>query len=157
MARTLLDPNRNKQTRHKIAVRVDLGNDAGEQLAYLFTAPAQRVTDVLNDEREFLPFERPDGSEFVVAKRVIRCITAMETGRQVNEKDPYDLLGLTPAATDEEVQKAYRRAIEAVDPDRMQSFGLPPDFLEMAMRRTAQLNEAYRKIKAVRKAEVLGM
>ena len=157
MARTLLDPNRNKQTRHKIAVRVDLGNDAGEQLAYLFTAPAQRVTDLLNDEREFLPFERPDGSVFVVAKRVIRCITPMETGRQVNEKDPYDLLGLTPAATDEEVQKAYRRAIEAVDPERMQLLGLPADFLEMAMRRAAQLNEAYRKIKAVRKAEAIGM
>jgi DnaJ-domain-containing protein 1 len=157
MARTLLDPNRNKQTRHRIAVRVDLGNDDGEQLAYLFTAPAQRVTDVLNDEREFLPFERPDGSVFVVAKRVIRCITPMETGRQVNEKDPYDLLGLTPAATDEEVHEAYRHAIEAINPERMQPLGLPPDFLEMAMRRAAQLNEAYRKIKALRKAEALGM
>ena len=157
MARTLLDPNRNKQTRHKIAVRVDLGNDAGEQLAYLFTAPAQRVTDLLNDEREFLPFERPDGSVFVVAKRIIRSITPMEIGRQVNEKDPYDLLGLTPAATDEEVHEAYQRAIEAVDPERMQLLGLPADFLEMAMRRAAQLNEAYRKIKAVRKAEAIGM
>ena len=157
MARTLLDPNRNKQTRHKIAVRVDLGNDAGEQLAYLFTAPAQRVTDLLNDEREFLPFERPDGSVFVVAKRIIRSITPMEIGRQVNEKDPYDLLGLTPAATDEEVREAYQRAIEAVNPERMQLLGLPADFLEMAMRRVAQLNEAYRKIKAVRKAEAIGM
>jgi DnaJ-domain-containing protein 1 len=157
MARTLLDPNRNKQTRHKIAVRVDLGDDAGEQLAYLFSAPAQRVTDVLTDEREFLPFERPDGSVFVVAKRIICCITPMEIGRPVNEKDPYDLLGLTPAATDEEVHEAYKRASEAVDPERMQSLGLPADFLEMAMRRAAQLNEAYRKIKAVRKAEALGM
>src|SRR5690349_25050103 len=102
MARTLLDPNRNKQTRHKIAVRVDLGNDDGEQLAYLFIAPAQRVTDVLNDEREFLPFERPDGSVFVVAERVIRCLTPLEVGRPVNEKDPYDLVGVTPSAADEE-------------------------------------------------------
>ena len=69
------------------------------RLAYVFLAPAQRVTDLLNDGRHFLPFERPDGWVFVVAKRTIRCITPMEMGRQINEKDPYDLLGITLIAT----------------------------------------------------------
>ena len=119
----------------------------------MFIAPAQRVTDVLNDEREFLPFERPDGSLFVVAKRTIRCITPMEIGRRINEKDPYDLLGLTPAATDDEVHDAYRYSIAAVHPDRVHSLGLPTDFLEMATRRAGQLNDAFRKIRALRKVE----
>jgi hypothetical protein len=153
----MLNTRRNKATRYKVAVSLGRDGGNGEELAYMFIAPAQRVTDVLNDERDFLPFERPDGSVFVVAKRTIRCITPMEIGRQVNEKDPYDLLDITLTATDEEVHEAYRRAIGAVHPDRVHSLGLPPDFLEMATRRAGQLNDAYRKIRALRKAETAGM
>ena len=153
----LLDTRRNKVTRYKVAVSIGRDGGNGEDLAYMFLAPAQRVTDVLNDERDFLPFERPDGSLFVVAKRTIRCITPMEMGRQINEKDPYDLLGITLTATDEEVHEAYRRSIAAVHPDRVHSLGLPRDFLEMATRKAGLLNDAYRKIRAVRKAETAGM
>jgi DnaJ-domain-containing protein 1 len=149
----MLDTRRNKVTRYKVAISINRDSSEGEELAYMFIAPAQRVTDVLNDEREFLPFERPDGSLFVVAKRTIRCITPMEIGRRINEKDPYDLLGLTPAATDDEVHDAYRHSIAAVHPDRVHSLGLPTDFLEMATRRAGQLNDAFRKIRALRKVE----
>lgn len=38
----------------------------------------------------------------MLAERSISRITHIEIGRRVNEKDPYDLLGLTPAATDEQ-------------------------------------------------------
>ena len=78
-----MDSRRNKQTRHKVAIRLDRGHVEGEELVYMFIAPDQRVTDVLNDEREFLPFERADGTVFAVAKRIIRCITPMETGLRV--------------------------------------------------------------------------
>jgi DnaJ-domain-containing protein 1 len=152
-----MDSRRNKQTRHKVAIRLDRGHAEGEELVYMFIAPDQRVTDVLNDEREFLPFERADGTVFAVAKRIIRCITPMETGRKVNEKDPYALLGLTTAATDEQVHDSYERLVAAVHPDRVHSLGLPQDFLELATRRAAQLSDAYRRIKAVRKAERVGL
>ncbi|MGH6894047.1 MAG: J domain-containing protein [Dongiaceae bacterium] len=153
----MLDTNRNKKARYKVAVSVDFGGGDTEELAYMFIAPAQRVSDVLNDEREFLPFERPDGSVFMVAKKIIRRITPMELGRQIDAKDPYDLLGVTPTATDAEVHEAYHRCVGAVHPDRVHSLGLPPDFLEIATRRAAQLNDAYRKIRAVRKAEARPM
>jgi hypothetical protein len=153
----VLDTRRNKQTRYKVAVSLDAGSHLGEELAYMFIPPTQRVTDVLNDERDFLPFERADGTVFAVAKRTIRRITPLELGRRVNKKDPYDLLGLTPAATDEEVQEAYHRSVAAVHPDRVHSLGLPMDFLELATRQAAQLNDAYRKIRAVRKAEIAGL
>jgi len=152
-----MDSRRNKQTRHKVAIRLDRGHAEGEELVYMFIAPDQRVTDVLNDEREFLPFERADGTVFAVAKRIIRCITPMETGPKVNEKDPYALLGLTTAATDEQVHDSYQRLVAAVHPDRVHSLGLPQDFLELATRRAAQLSDAYRRIKAVRKAERVGL
>jgi DnaJ-domain-containing protein 1 len=147
------DVRGNKATRHKVAVSLDRDGAADEHLAYMFIAPTQRVTDVLNDERDFLPFERADGSVFVVAKRTIRCITPLEMGRQVNESNPYELLGVPLAATDEEVQEAYRNSIAAVNPDRVHSLGLPRDFLELATRRAALLSSAYRRITALRKAE----
>jgi hypothetical protein len=150
----LLDTNRNKKNRRKIAVSLDTGD--GEELVYMFVYPTERVIDTLNDDRAFLPFERPDGSVTIVAQKIIRRLSPMETSRQVDHKDPYDILGVSLTASDGEVQEAYHRAVAAVHPDRVHSLGLPGDFLEMATRRAALLNDAYRKIKAVRKAERVG-
>ena len=148
----MLETNRNKKQRRKIAVSLDTGD--GEELVYMFVYPTERVIDTLNDDREFLPFERADGSVTIVAKKTIRRMSPMEISRQVDNRDPYDVLGVSLTATDIEVQEAYHRAVAAVHPDRVHSLGLPGDFLEMATRRAAQLNDAYRKIKAVRKAEI---
>lgn len=150
----MLDTNRNKKQRRKIAVSLDTGD--GEELVYMFVYPTERVIDTLNDDRDFLPFERPDGSLTIVAKKTIRRLSPLDLSRQVNERDPYDVLGVSMLATDAEVQEAYHRAVSAVHPDRVRSLGLPGDFLEMATRRAALINDAYRTIKAVRKAEVAG-
>ena len=147
----MLEANRNKKQRRKIAVNLDTGD--GEELVYMFVFPTERVIDTLNDDREFLPFERPDGSLTIVAKKTILRLSPLDMGRQVDTRDPYDLLDIAMTATDEEVHQAYHRAVAAVHPDRVHSLGLPADFLEMATRKAAQINDAYRKIKAVRKAE----
>ncbi len=149
----MLETNRNKKQRRKIAVNLDTGD--GDELVCMFVFPTERVIDTLNDDREFLPFERPDGSLDIVAKKVIRRLSLMEVGRQFDSRDPYDRLGVPMTASDAEVQEAYHRAVAAVHPDRVHSLGLPADFLEMATRKAAQLNDAYRKIKAVRKAEAV--
>lgn len=150
----MLDSNRNKKNRRKIAVSLDTGD--GEELVYMFVYPTERVIDTLNDDRDFLPFERPDGSLTIVAKKIIRRLSPIEIARHVDFKDPYDVLGIPLTASDAEVHDAYHRAVSAVHPDRVHSLGLPGDFLEMATRRAAQINDAYRKIKAVRKAERVG-
>jgi hypothetical protein len=146
----LLDANRIKRTRKKIAVGLDTGE--GEELVYMFVSPTERVIDTLNDEREFLPFERPDGTLVIIAKKIIRSLSPMEAARAGESRDPYEMLGVAPNASDTEVQEAYHRAVSAVHPDRVHSLGLPVDFLEMATRRAAQLNDAYRKIRKARKA-----
>ena len=150
----MLESGRTKKNRRKIAVNLDTGD--GEELVYMFVYPTERVIDTLNDERAFLPFERADGTVTIVAKKIIRRLSPMEIDRQVNTRDPYDLLGVTLTASDEEVRQAYHRAVAAVHPDRVHALGLTGDFLEMATRKAAQLNDAYRKIKAVRKAEGVG-
>ena len=148
----MLETNRNKKQRRKIAVNLDTGD--GEELVYMFVFPTERVIDTLNDDREFLPFERPDGSLTIVAKKTILRLSPLDMGRQVDTRDPYDLLGVAVTASDTEVQEAYHRAVAAVHPDRVHSLGLPTDFLEMATRKAAQLNDAYRKIKFLRKFEM---
>ena len=119
----MLESSRNKKQRRKIAVSLDTGD--GEELVYMFVYPSERVIDTLNDDREFLPFERPDGALTIVAKKIIRRLSPLEMGKPVNERDPYDLLGLSMAASDTEVQEAYHRAITAVHPDRVHTLGLP--------------------------------
>jgi len=151
----VLETARNRRNRRKIAVSLDTGD--GEEIVYMFVNPTERVIDTLNDEREFLPFERPDGSVIIIAKKTIRRLSPMELKRQIDARDPYDVLGIPLTASDEEVHQAYHRAVAAVHPDRVNSLGLPGDFMEMATFRAAQLNDAYRKVKAVRKAEVAGM
>ena len=150
----MLETARNRRSRRKIAVTLDTGD--GEEIVYMFVNPTERVIDTLNDEREFLPFERPDGSVIIIAKKTIRRMSPMEIKREVDQGDPYDLLGVTLTATDEEVHAAYTRAVASVHPDRLNSMGLPGDFMEMATMRAAQLNDAYRKIRTLRKAEAAG-
>src|SRR5262249_49092233 len=113
--RPLLETNRNKKNRRKIAVSLDTGD--GEELVYMFVYPTERVIDTINDERAFLPFERADGSVTIVAKKIIRRMSPMELARHINERDPYDLLGVALTASDDEVREAYHRAVAAVHPD----------------------------------------
>jgi DnaJ-domain-containing protein 1 len=114
------------------------------------------VIDSLFVDGAFLRFERPDGSLSIVGLLMFGGVWPIEIARYFDHKDPYDVLGIPLTATDAEVHEAYHRAISAVHPDRVQSLGLPGDFLEMATRRAAQINDAYRKIRAVRKAELAG-
>lgn len=146
----MLDANRNKRTRKKIAVGLDTGE--GDELVYMFVSPVERISDTLNDERDFLPFERPDGTLMMVAKTQIRRLTLMEPMAQVDDNDPFALLGITPTASEAELKEAYHKAVGAVHPDRVHTLGLPPEFLEMATRRAALLNDAYRKIRKARQA-----
>jgi DnaJ like chaperone protein len=55
----------------------------------------------------------------------------------------YALLEATPAATDAELKKAYRRQMSKHHPDKLQSQGLPESMLERAKERTQQIQAAY--------------
>lgn len=64
----------------------------------------------------------------------------------------YDVLGLTPDASDAEVKKAYRRQVSQNHPDKLAARGLPESMREMAEERTRETVEAYDRIMAARKA-----
>ena len=57
-------------------------------------------------------------------------------------KTHYQLLDLQPAASAEEIKRAFRREIARYHPDKVQHLG--PEFQEIAATRAAELTEAYR-------------
>ena len=59
----------------------------------------------------------------------------------------YEVLEVQPAASDEEVVKAYRRQLSRHHPDKLKANGLPESMLEHAKERTQQIIEAYELIK----------
>ncbi len=66
------------------------------------------------------------------------------------EADPYEVLGLTPMATDAEVKKAYRGLIRQYHPDTLIAKGVPQEFIDVANQKMATINAAYDHIEKER-------
>jgi DnaJ like chaperone protein len=62
----------------------------------------------------------------------------------------YVLLGVRPAASDEDVKKAYRRQMNDNHPDKLLARGLPESMQELAKEKTQRIREAYEAIAAHR-------
>ena len=61
-------------------------------------------------------------------------------------EDAYAVLGVTASATDVEVKRAYRRLMSQHHPDKLVSQGLPKEMLELAKRKTQDIQAAYELI-----------
>lgn len=61
-------------------------------------------------------------------------------------KNPYEILGVSESATDDEIKEAYRKLAKKYHPDRYIDDGLK----EMATEKMQQINEAYDAIKDMR-------
>jgi hypothetical protein len=110
----MLNSGRSKKTLLKVAVMLDAGED--EQFVYMFVPPTLEVGDVLNDDRDFLPFEHIDGTVAMIAKKCIRSVVPMNSGQRVDTNDPHDVIGVDPSASDAELQTAYHKATARFTP-----------------------------------------
>jgi len=61
----------------------------------------------------------------------------------VDHGNPYDVLRLSPLATDAEVRQQYRKLVGDNHPDKLMGRGVPPEFVEIATRKLAAINAAY--------------
>lgn len=66
------------------------------------------------------------------------------------ERDPYDVLGVTPDAPMEEVRAAWRRLVRDTHPDRMIARGVPEEAIKLAERRMVAINSAWKDIQGAR-------
>jgi DnaJ like chaperone protein len=71
-------------------------------------------------------------------------------GRDTSIAAAYRVLESSPAASDAEVAKAYRRALQRHHPDKLKANGLPDSMIEHAKERTQQIIEAWELIRVRR-------
>jgi DnaJ like chaperone protein len=134
----------------KIDVQVELHN--GKQLlGVLFLRRDQRISDLLNDQRTFLPLENTDGLIVNLAKAYIAKV--VQLGQVASMKaatDPYLVLGVDKSASDDEVHDTLQRRAQNYHPDVIQGAGLPREFVDLANTQMARMNDAYERIKTMR-------
>lgn len=65
-------------------------------------------------------------------------------------RDPYAELGLTPAASDSEIRRAFRRQVSEHHPDKLAAQGATPEQLQRAQQRTQSILAAYERLKSLR-------
>ena len=62
------------------------------------------------------------------------------------KRNPYDVLGIQPSITNEELKSQYRRLVSDNHPDKLIARGVPPEFIAIATEKVATINEAYDQI-----------
>ncbi|TYC51732.1 DnaJ family molecular chaperone [Rhodobacterales bacterium] len=67
-----------------------------------------------------------------------------------SDGNPYEVLGMGPEASDQELKAHYRREVQETHPDRLIARGVPEEFVRIANDRLAALNDAWAKISAER-------
>jgi DnaJ-class molecular chaperone len=60
-------------------------------------------------------------------------------------KGPYEILGVNPGATLDEITQAYHREAQKNHPDKVAT--MAPEFRELAERRMKELNAAYNELR----------
>ena len=140
----MFDDRKTPKIKQETEIRL---RDGTQILANLFIAPQSRISDLLNDEREFLPIELTDGRTTVLRKAAIMQVTPMEQRPVVyNGSDPYEILGVKMNADRDEVRASYTNLMKDAHPDRWASLELPSHLLNFANDYSAKLNQAYRAI-----------
>lgn len=64
--------------------------------------------------------------------------------------DPFDILGVDPADSDDKIRRAWRKLVRDTHPDRMIARGVPEEAVRLATQRLAAVNDAYDAIMRVR-------
>ena len=140
----------NSRILQKAEISVEIALDDGEVLkGKLFVSPQSRITEVLNDERAFLPFKTSDGTLVALAKSSIRRVTlpaANAAAAPYRGNDAYKILGVPVGVGREELKKVYHQLCKQNHPDHVRGLGLGPDFVEVAEKCMSRINGAYAEV-----------
>ncbi len=134
---------------------VELELDTGTLMnGYLFLGQTQRLSDLMNDDRTYLPFEDMDGAITIFTKGMARRVKPVEKAQAAttgDSADPFAMLGVPKDATEVQLREAYHRKVQETHPDKLSNLGLSPDLVKFAHERMARINEAYNKIRMARR------
>ena len=101
-----------------LPLAVEMEFDSGQRMVgSVFVSRQQRLPDLLNDERAFLPFETSEGLIKILRKSTIRSVTPLhQVTLPMTSNDPYEILGVAPSIVEEELKNVYHR--RAQEPER---------------------------------------
>ncbi len=137
----------------KLEVEVEL-TDGARLLGFLCIKQMQRLTDLLNDPREFLPVQTPEGLIVHLRKSTIARVTQLDQAVEAGAAtDPYEILGVSPRVADEDLRKAYHELCAQHHPDKLVSLGLATEYIDLANSRIVRVIEAYGRIQKERHSE----
>jgi hypothetical protein len=133
-----------KKNRAFAAINLD---DGSTLQVHLFADQQSRLTDVLNDDRTFLPVQTSDGKYLAIAKSTIRQVVLDEFDEpEHGGSDPYGTLGLERGVSLEEVKRAYYELLRMHHPDRIRGLGLGAEYQRLSTRSTVRINQAYTQL-----------
>ncbi len=140
----------------KLEVEVEL-NDGARLLGSLFIHQMQRLSDLLNDPREFLPVQTPEGLIVHLRKSTIAKVTQLDQAVEAGAAtDPYEILGISPRVSDEELRRTYHNLCAQHHPDKLVSLGLAAEYIDLANSRIVRVIDAYGRIQKERHGETAG-
>ncbi|MCZ6845823.1 MAG: J domain-containing protein [Alphaproteobacteria bacterium] len=128
-------------------------DDGSQFLGMVSVMHGQRISELMNDERQFLPIQMPKGNVVILRKTAIFKVVPLDQHIEHDKiVDPYDILGVARGVSDEELTRFYHNAVKENHPDKVLSAGLSPQYLDMATSRMIRINEAYDRIVSMRQA-----
>jgi DnaJ-domain-containing protein 1 len=120
----------------------------------LFASAQGRITDLLNDDRKFLPIETAEGKFVAIAKSAIHTVSLQSSQPPAYEgSDPWRILGVGEGASADELKQVYRQLCRVHHPDRIRGLGLGPDYQKLATLNMARINDAYTQLMKSSSAE----
>jgi DnaJ-domain-containing protein 1 len=135
-------------TRAISSVAVEISLFDGTSLFGKLAVPIQgRVSDLLNDQREFVPVECADGRFVAVSKRAIKHVSLPGPTPQIYQgDDPYRILGVAEGISPEELKRSYYHLCAKHHPDHIRGLGLGVEYEQLATQQMTRINSAYSRI-----------
>jgi DnaJ like chaperone protein len=119
---------------------------AAEELLERLFHLAVADSDLTNAEWDFL---RQLAAELGIKEAVLQKI-ARKFYIPSTSSNPYELLGVTKNASNEELRRAYHRLVREYHPDGLEAYGLPAVTIAAAQEKLTLINAAYETIRRKR-------
>ena len=137
--------------RGKARLMVRLCLTSGEEVeGEVFAGQGERLADILNDERAFLPVAMGERVEVLAKASIARA--SLIAAAPTEASCPYGVLRLPRGASDAEVRAAWMKGLKACHPDRLAALDLSEEVIYAARRAAQAINGAYEAIRAERRA-----